>query len=200
MGINHLLKTYNLTLRPKVVALFEHANKLLDRVKMKLTVEEENFVRQSLATQSIPSPKILIKYHKIINEKGEFPTRLVILATNFTATLSKIGYLGIKRLLDKVKVNYSRVSIVQASDLKEKLEELKIKRDEVTISSVDAINMYPSIKLSTIRKAVRFFARKLTAATEKNINLCLELICFGMSSTLISFDVNYYEYHGGERE
>ena len=76
---------------------------------------------------------------------------------------------------------------------------MKIKRDEVTIASVDAINMYPSIKLATIRKAVIFFAKKLTAETKKTINLCLELIHFGMSSTLISFDGEYYEYLGGER-
>ena len=67
----------------------------------------------------------------------------------------------------------------------------------MTIASVDAINMYPSIKISTIKKAVRFFARKLIAATKKTINLCLELIHFGMSSTLISFNREYYEYHGG---
>ena len=97
-------------------------------------------------------------------------------------------------------MNYSRVPIVQASDLRERLEDLKIKRDKVTTVSVDSINMYPSLKLSTIRKAVRFFARKLTAATKKTINLCLELIRFGMSSTLISFNGECYEYHVGERE
>ena len=80
------------------------------------------------------------------------------------------------------------------------LEQLKIKRYKGTIASVDAIKMYPSIKLSTFRKAVIFFARKITAETKKTINLCLELIRFGMSSTLISFDGEYYEYHGGERE
>ena len=37
----------------------------------------------------------------------------------------------------------------------------------MTIASVDAINMYLSIKISTIRKSVRFFARKITAATKK---------------------------------
>ena len=67
----------------------------------------------------------------------------------------------------------------------------------MTIASVDAINMYPYIKLATIRKSVRFFARKITAATKKTINLCMELIHFGMSFTLISFDGKYYEYHGG---
>ena len=68
------------------------------------------------------------------------------------------------------------------------------------IVSVDAINMYPSIKLLKIKKAIRLFARKLTVATKKIINLCLEIICFGMISTLISFNVKYYEYHSGEKE
>ena len=70
----------------------------------------------------------------------------------------------------------------------------------MTIASVDAINIYPSIKLATIKKAVRYFARTFTRETKKTINLCLDLIQFGMSSTLISFDGEYYEYHGGERK
>ena len=60
--------------------------------------------------------------------------------------------------------------------------------------------MYQLIKLTTIRKSVRYFSRKLTKETKKTINLCLELIHFGMSSTLICFGVEYYTYHGGERE
>ena len=60
--------------------------------------------------------------------------------------------------------------------------------------------MYPSIKLATIKNAVRFFARKLTSETKKTINLCLDLIQFGMSYTIISFDGEYYEYHRWERE
>ena len=137
------------------------------------------------------SPNLLIKDHKTMNKKGEFPTRLVIPATKFTATISKIGYLGIKQLLDEGKVIYSRVSIVQASDLKERFEVLELKRDKITISSVNAINIYPSIKISPIKKAVRLFARKVTTATKKTINLCLDLISFRMSSTLIYFD-GYY--------
>ena len=72
---------------------------------LELSVKEEKFVRKSLATRAIPFPKLLKTDHKKINERGKLPTRLVILATNFTATLSKIGYLGIKRCLDKGKVN-----------------------------------------------------------------------------------------------
>ena len=120
--------------------------------------------------------------------------------TNFTATFSNIGYLEIKRCLEKGKVNYSLDYIVQAYDLKERLKELGLNREYATIVSVDAIYMYPSIKLTTTRKAVKYFARKLTKETKKTINLCLELIRLGMSSTLISFNGEYYEYRGVERE
>ena len=47
---------------------------------------------------------------------------------------------------------------------------------------------------------MRFLARKVTSEVKKTINLCLDLIQFGMSLTLISFDGEYYEYHGGEKE
>ena len=79
------------------------------------------------------------------------------------------------------------------------MEEKKLVREAVTIASVDAINMYASIKLATIKRAVRLFARTLTTAIKKSINLCLELIHFGMSSTLICFNGEYYEYHRGEK-
>ena len=103
-------------------------------------------------------------------------------------------------MLDKAKVKYSHVSIIQASNLKEIFNELDVKRYEVTIVSVDAINMYHLIKLPKIKKVVRLFAIKITAATKKTINICLELMHFLMNSTLISFDGEYYEYHGGEKQ
>ena len=162
--------------------------------------QEENCLILSLVTQAILYPKLLIRYQKTINEKAEFPTRLVIPTMKFTATFTKIGDLGIRRILDEWKVNYSRVSIVRASELKEILEELKVKKDKVTIASFDTINMYLSIKLSTIKKAVNFFSRKLTAETKKIVNLCLDIIRFRMSSTLTSFDGDYYDYHSREKD
>ena len=94
-------------------------------------------------------------------------------------------------MLDKSEVNYTRVTIVQEYDLKERLEELGIKREVVTIASVDAINIRPSIKIATIKKAVRLFTKEFITSTKKKINLCLELICFDMRSNLISL---YREY------
>ena len=61
----------------------------------------------------------------------------------------------------------------------------------MTVASVDAVNMYPSIKPTIIIKLVGFLLRKLTAKAKKTINICLELIHFGMSSNLISFDREY---------
>ena len=138
---------------------------------MELSVQEEILARPLLSTNEIPYPKLLIKDPNTINNKGEFPTRLVIPAPTFTATLSNTRYLDIKEILDKEEVNNSCNSIFQALKKNEILKELELKRDKTTITSVDSFNMQPSIKLSTIKKAVRFFARKLIVSTKKTINL-----------------------------
>ena len=97
----HLIKAADLTLRPKVIALFEDANKLLEKLKLEMSGQEENCLILSLVTQAILYPKLLIRYQKTINEKAEFPTRLVIPTMKFTATFTKIGDLGIRRILDE---------------------------------------------------------------------------------------------------
>ena len=43
------------------MALFEDTNVLLEKVNMELLAKEKEFVRQFLATQAIPSPKLLYK-------------------------------------------------------------------------------------------------------------------------------------------
>ena len=68
---------------------------------------------------------------------------------------------------------YSHVSVVKSSVMKWRLEELYINRYWVTIALVDVVNMYPSIKLATIRKVVNKISIKITAATKNTINLCL---------------------------
>ena len=45
--------------------------------------------------------------------------------------------------------------------------------------------MYPSIKLTTIKKVVRLFSKGTTVTTKKTTNLCLELVYFKIISTLI---------------
>ena len=99
--------------------------------------------------------------------------------------------------MDKAKVNYSQVNIIQVSDLKNQLEEIGIKIYEVKKLWNDAINMYPSIKLATIKKLVFFISKWLTYLENKTILLCLKTIRFRMSSALIYFYGIYCEYHGG---
>ena len=72
---------------------------------------------------------ILLHYvydHKKKDRNNNFPTRLVVPATNFTAAFPKIGYIGIKKIFDNGNVNYLRKTIIQASDLKESLVSLMI--------------------------------------------------------------------------
>ena len=68
---------------------------------MGLSVQEEQFVRKLISMCAISYPKLLIKYYNLINKKGGFPNRLLISAIKFTAIFSNIGYLGIKRIMDK---------------------------------------------------------------------------------------------------
>ena len=57
--------------------------------------------------------------------------------------------------------------------------------------------MYPLIKFDLIRKAVEYYARNITDENEiDKVNKCLNLIKFGMNTTLIQFCGVYYLYDG----
>ena len=77
--------------------------------------------------QAILPTKFLIKYHKAMNKKGIFTSRLVIQASKSTAAFQNISYLGIKRFLYKMIMNYSHVNKIHASDLKHDLEKIVVK-------------------------------------------------------------------------
>ena len=47
-----------------------------------LSESEYNFIKETINSRAIPTPKLLIKDHKKQNEDGTFPTRLVVPATN----------------------------------------------------------------------------------------------------------------------
>jgi len=100
-----------------------------------LSDKEESFIKQTIESKAIPSPKLLIKDHKNPNNEGNFPTRLVVPATNFTSAFPKTGYMGIKRILDYDKLDYMSKTIIQASDLKENLEHQGITCNNSTILS-----------------------------------------------------------------
>jgi hypothetical protein len=49
-----------------------------------------------------------------------------------------------------------------------------------------------------VKKAVKYFAKILSTEDQNKIENCLEMIKFGMSSTLLVFRDKYYEYDGNE--
>jgi hypothetical protein len=94
----------------------EQAEELLEDIDRLCSKGERDFIQESLKSKAIPSPKLLIKDHKKKDKWGNFPTRLVIPATNFTSAFPKLGsYMGIKKIFDDEKVNYMKKMIVQAS-------------------------------------------------------------------------------------
>lgn len=64
------------------------------------------------------------------------------------------------------------------------------------ISKIEAF--YPSTKFKVVERAVKYFAKDLSADQNKTINECLKMIKFGMSNTLITYRDKYYEYDGDE--
>ena len=111
-----------------------------------------------------PSPKLLIKDHKKVDKDGNFPTRLVVPANNFTSAFPKLGYMAIRKILDDSKVDYMSKTIIQASDLKKQLEGLNINNKDTTIVSIDAKEFYPSVRFKLVKKAVYYFAKGLNKA------------------------------------
>ena len=80
-----------------------------------------------MMTCRIPTPILLIKDHKKRNVDGNFPMRIIVLETNFTTGFIKLGYLGIKRIFKEENIDFS-ATIVQASDMKEKVEKKNFKK------------------------------------------------------------------------
>ena len=93
-----------------------------------MSKNEVGHINESLKTKAIPTPKLLIKDHKKLTSMGEFPTRLVIPATNISATFAKVGYLRLKNILEKNYINYTKFIIFKASQVKEEWEILNWKR------------------------------------------------------------------------
>ena len=121
----------------------------------------------------------------------------MIPATNFTAPFAKVGYLGIKGILDKNKIIYDKFTIQNAHDLKKSLETEKFRRDKNTAFALDIESMYPSIKFKLVKASILYFTRKIPKDKKKNLDLFIEMIGKGMDAILLTFGDKYFEYGGG---
>eukprot|EP00957_Ditylum_brightwellii_P001744 134325-Ditylum_brightwellii.AAC.1 len=108
--------------------------------------------------------------------------------------------MGIKKVLNEHGVNYAKHTIVQSLDLKEKFESCKLKRDEVMLMLLDIVDMYPSVRVNLIQKALQHHARNLPDYAKEIIDLCMDIVQFGMKSTLIQFRGWYFVYKGTSKD
>ena len=121
---------------------------------------------------------------------------MVVPSKNFTSGFPHVGQRGIKEILDKNKINYSRKTIIKASDLKAKLEGLNINQATHSVISIDAVKMYPSVKFEMIERAVNYFLRNASDEDKKKAKECLEMVKFGMDNTFVTFEDKYWKYGG----
>jgi len=193
----HLAKDATKTNIEHISNVHEEALKLCKTSSDILSSSEYNYIKSTINKRAIPNICLLIKDHKEKDGDGNYPTRLVVPAKHFTADFPHVGQRGIKAILDKNKIKYSRKTIVQASYLKAKLETLGIKSDKHTIMSIDAKNMCPSVKFGQIKKAVKFSLTSASSGDKEIVHRCLNLVKFRMANTIVSFkDLNWI--YGGD--
>eukprot|EP00957_Ditylum_brightwellii_P006340 480784-Ditylum_brightwellii.AAC.2 len=69
---------------------------------------------------------------------------------------------------------------------------MSLRRDEVTLMSLDIKNMYPLVQLRLIQKALKYYVHNLSEEDKNTIDDCLEMIEFVICSTLIQCHGKYY--------
>lgn len=119
---------------------------LLNEIEEMATDKECEFICEKVKSKAVPQPKLLIKDHKKPDLEGNFPTRFVVPAQNFMAGFPKLGYKGIQQTFEENGMYIGNRNLVQASELKEDIKDMEVKSDRATIASVNAVEMYPSIK------------------------------------------------------
>eukprot|EP00957_Ditylum_brightwellii_P084334 6413380-Ditylum_brightwellii.AAC.1 len=64
---------------------------------------------------------------------------------------------------------------------------------------LDIENMYPSVRLKAIQKALTHYSQNLSKDDKTTINECLGLIKFGMHNMLVQCHGKYYAYKGAAK-
>eukprot|EP00957_Ditylum_brightwellii_P025218 1908679-Ditylum_brightwellii.AAC.1 len=88
---------------------------------------------------------------------------------------------------------------MQSSDLKEKLEGLKLTKNDMTSMSLDIKNMYLSVQVKLIKKALKFYSKSLLPEDKRKIELGMDMTQLGMKNTLVSYRDKYFNYKGAAK-
>ena len=150
----------------------DEALKLIEEWKNNGTLNEKEakYAFESIQSRAVPVPKLLIKDHKDKDENGNYPTRLVVPATNFTAAIPNLGYRGIRQIFDQEKVNYTRKTIIEAAHLKTELESLNITNEHFTIFSLDIEDrsLLPIYEIQSSRKSCQVLCKRFKCRPKQN--------------------------------
>lgn len=115
---------------------------------------------------------------------------------------AKVAYKAIKEIFDSHEggsgVGYGKGTIVNAFDLKSKLERLNLKQSRCTIFSLDIQDFYPSITFDLVKKAILFYQNQVHLDDDKKriVDMSLEMIEHSMKKQFFTFHDKYYHYSG----
>eukprot|EP00957_Ditylum_brightwellii_P050142 3801315-Ditylum_brightwellii.AAC.1 len=101
--MKHIMENAVEIQRSNIVNIHAEAEKYAKSLVGIISTSKMGFLHEGISSKEIPQPQLLIKDHKELESDGEYPTRLVIPATTFTATFSKVGYMAIQHVLDRNK-------------------------------------------------------------------------------------------------
>ena len=161
----HITKFCKEILHDRLTNTFNEANLLLNKFKNLIDDGEFTFIENWLATRRVPTPMLLVKDHKDKGDDGNYATRLLVPATNFTQCFAKMSLLAIQGIFRANRIKAMKQRIVQASNMKISLERLNLKADGCTITTLAIIHMYLSIKHKLSRKAIKKTSAR-TASTK----------------------------------
>ena len=94
--------------RERIENICNDTNKLLDDIEDVIDENGCNFLKETIASKAIPTPKLSIKDHAKPNKDRDFPMRMAIPATNFTSGFPKLGFSGIEKIFDKNDINHAK--------------------------------------------------------------------------------------------
>ena len=83
----HLKQSARNIERGRVKEIFGDEKRLVDEIGFRMSKNEVGHINEPLKTKTIPTPKLLIKYHNKLKNNGDLTTRLVILEKYFSDTL-----------------------------------------------------------------------------------------------------------------
>jgi hypothetical protein len=147
--------------RANLDKIYQDTHAIIDDIKHLCSDGETDFVQSWVKTKKIPSVHLSVKDHKPVGVNGCHPTRLIVLAHNFTQCLSKLASKSIEKSFRRANINFEKHTLKNSLALKRKFESMDLQRDNVTIVSLDIKDMYSQCQFKAVKAAIRHYSSRL---------------------------------------